>query len=66
MSGELLRCPRCNSVMISTTAFNEGPSTWWLECSNTKCNTYYNTYVPQAHQAAFHSDDHRISGNFGG
>lgn len=66
MTTETLRCPRCNSIMVTTTAFNEGPSTWWLECSNTKCNTFYNTYVPQAHQEAFHNDQHRIVGNFGG
>ena len=52
--------------MVPAIAMNEGPSTWWLECSNSKCNTFHNTYVPQEHQEAFHKDAHRITGNFGG
>lgn len=59
-------CPRCKSEMVPAIAMNEGPSTWWLECSNSKCNTFHNTYVPQEHQEAFHKDSHRITGNFGG
>lgn len=41
-------------------------SEFWRECSNPKCNTYLNTYIPQAHQFAFHCDSHRFTGNFGG
>lgn len=37
-----------------------------MECSNPKCNTYLNTYIPQAHQFEFHKDAHRFTGNFGG
>ena len=47
-------------------AINEGPSKWWLTCTNAKCNTYYNTYAPQPHQEEFHKDPHRFTGNFGG
>ena len=49
-------CPRCGSRFVPTQAMNEGPS----------CNTFLNTYVPQSHQAAFHSDSHTFVGNFGG
>ena len=45
---------------------NTGPSEFWKECSNPVCNTYLNTYVPQAHQYAFHEDNHTFTGNFGG
>ena len=45
---------------------NGGPSEFWKECSNSACNSYLNTYVPQAHQAAFHRDAHTFTGNFGG
>ena len=62
----LERCPRCGSVWTETTAYNGGPSEFWKECSNPSCNTYLNTYVPQAHQFAFHSDAHTFKGNFGG
>ena len=62
----LERCPRCGSVWTVTTAYNGGPSEFWKECSNPSCNTYLNTYVPQAHQFAFHSDAHTFKGNFGG
>lgn len=31
-----------------------------------KCNTFINTYVPQAHQVAVHEDSHKFIGNFGG
>ena len=62
----LERCPRCGSVWIPTIAINGGPSEFWKECSNPACNTYLNTYVPQAHQFAFHEDSHTFTGNFGG
>ena len=60
------RCPRCGSAWTVTTAYNGGPSEFWKECSNPSCNTYLNTYVPQAHQFSFHSDPHTFKGNFGG
>lgn len=47
-------------------ALNEGPSKWWFECTNPKCNTFYNSYKPQSHQDEFHKDAHRFVGNFGG
>lgn len=62
----LERCPRCGSPWTTTTAINGGPSEFWKECSNPSCNTYFNTYVPQAHQFAFHEDSHTFTGNFGG
>ena len=31
----------------------------------TRCNTFINTYIPQAHQCAVHTDTHRFVGNFG-
>lgn len=62
----LERCPKCGSRWETTTAMNGGPSEFWRECSNPACNTYLNTYVPQAHQFAFHEDSHTFVGNFGG
>ena len=62
----LERCPRCGQKWQPTTAMNTGPSEFWKECSNQNCNSYYNTYVPQAHQHAFHEDPHMFVGNFGG
>lgn len=62
----LTNCPRCGSRFIPTTAINGGPSEFWKECSNPACNTYLNTYIPQAHQYAFHKDAHTYVGNFGG
>ena len=62
----LERCPRCGSKFITCKALNGGPSEFWKECSNNACNTYLNTYVPQAHQFAFHIDPHTFTGNFGG
>ena len=62
----LERCPRCGSMWIPSIAINGGESEFWKECSNPSCNTYLNTYVPQAHQFAFHQDDHTFTGNFGG
>lgn len=60
------KCPRCGSRFVPTTAMNGGPSEFWKECSNPACNTYLNTYIPQAHQYAFHKDPHTFVGNFGG
>lgn len=60
------RCPRCGSRWKDAIAINGGPSEFWKECTNPSCNTYLNTYVPQAHQFAFHKDDHTFTGNFGG
>lgn len=62
----MITCPRCRSAMEPAIALNEGPSKWWLTCTNNKCNTYYNTYAPQPHQEEFHRDPHRFTGNFGG
>lgn len=59
-------CPRCGARWVPTIAWNGGPSEFWKECSNPSCNSYLNTYVPQAHQAAFHRDAHTFTGNFGG
>ena len=62
----LERCPRCGSAWKTAKAISGGPSEFWKECSNPSCNTYLNTYVPQAHQFAFHKDNHTFTGNFGG
>lgn len=62
----LERCPRCGNTWTVATAINGGPSEFWRECNNPACNTFLNTYVPQAHQYAFHIDDHTFTGNFGG
>lgn len=62
----LERCPRCGSRWEPTIAMNTGPSEFWRECANPVCNTYLNTYVPQAHQHDFHEDNHTFTGNFGG
>lgn len=59
------RCPRCNAPLIQTLSISGAPSTDWLECSNTVCNTFVDTYHPMAHQASVHQDPHRIIGNFG-
>lgn len=60
------RCPKCGSPWKIAIAINNGPSEFWKECTNPSCNTYLNTYVPQAHQEAFHKDAHTFVGNFGG
>lgn len=60
------KCPRCGAQWKPTIAMNGGPSEFWMECSNPACNSYLNTYVPQAHQFAFHRDSHTFTGNFGG
>lgn len=57
-------CPRCGAGLIKSQAFNGVDSEFWYEC--TDCNTYVNTYIPQAHQEAFHKDPHTYRGNFGG
>lgn len=59
------RCPRCGSRTRPATALI-GESEFWLECSNPECRTFINTYIPQAHQVAFHKDNHKITANFGG
>ena len=58
-------CPRCGSPLQQATSISGSPSTDWLECSNSVCNTYVDTYRPMPHQAAVHKDSHRIIGNFG-
>lgn len=59
-------CPRCHSRLTPALALNNGDSEFWLTCTNPDCKTYVNTYIPQAYQADFHEDPHRIKGNFGG
>lgn len=63
---ELSRCPRCGAEWQDTIALSGAPSEFWKECSNPKCNSYFNTYMPQAHQYAFHTDQHKFKANFGG
>lgn len=58
-------CPRCQSPLVPAISISGAPSTDWLECSNSVCNTYVDTYRPMPHQAAVHLDSHRIIGNFG-
>ncbi len=60
------KCPKCGYQMEHSIAINGGESEFWYNCSSPKCNTYYNSYRPQAHQEAFHLDSHLITGNFGG
>lgn len=60
------RCPRCKQPTKKAMAWSGTPSEFWLECTNPGCNTYINTYIPQAHQESFHKDDHLLTGNFGG
>ena len=57
------RCPRCQSPTTPTKSMNGAQSEYWLEC--TRCPTYINTYIPQAHQESVHRDSHRVIGNFG-
>ena len=61
----ITRCPRCGSPLKETPSISGAPSTDWLECSSSTCNTFVDTYVPMPHQAAVHKDSHRILGNFG-
>lgn len=59
-------CPRCHNLWKKAKALNGAESEFWFRCSNPKCNTYYNSYIPQPHQEEFHMDAHRFTGNFGG
>lgn len=59
------RCPRCNAPLVPTPSISGSPSTDWLECSNSSCNTFVDTYHPMPHQTSVHKDPHRIIGNFG-
>lgn len=59
------RCPRCHHPTRKAQSWT-GESEFWYECTNQNCNTYINTYMPQSHQTAVHTDAHRIKGNFGG
>lgn len=59
------RCPRCFAPLEPTMSISGAPSTDWLECSNSVCNTFVDTYHPMEHQASVHRDSHRILGNFG-
>lgn len=61
---EFVKCPRCGSPLKAAIAINQGESTYWKECI--KCNTFVNTFIPQAHQAAVLQDGHTYVGNFGG
>lgn len=63
---DFTRCPRCGSPTKKAISFSGGESEFWYECTDNQCNTYINTYVPQAHQAKVHTDSHRYLGNFGG
>ena len=58
------RCPRCGAPTERCVTLSEDISPFWREC--TQCNTYINTYIPQAHQQIFHADPHKFKGNFGG
>lgn len=60
------KCPRCKQPTKRTISWAGAPSEFWLECTNPGCNTYINTYIPQSHQIAFHTDSHLLTGNFGG
>ena len=57
-------CPRCSAPTEKSKAMNQGTSEFWYNC--TRCNTFINTYHPQAHQSAVHSDSARFVANFGG
>lgn len=58
-------CPRCNAPLVPALSIANTPSTDWLTCSQTTCNTYVDTYTPLPHQVSVHTDTHRIIGNFG-
>lgn len=62
---DFTHCPRCHARLVRAKAHTQ-LSEFWLECSNPECNTWVNTYMPQAHQISFHKDAHRITANFGG
>lgn len=57
-------CPRCGAKTERCTTLSGDVSPFWREC--TQCNTFINTYIPQEHQALFHTDAHKFKGNFGG
>lgn len=57
-------CPRCGAKTERCTTLSGDISPFWREC--TQCNTFINTYIPQEHQALFHTDAHKFKGNFGG
>mgnify|MGYP000916285593 FL=1 len=57
-------CPRCGQPTEPSISINGGESEFWRNCI--KCNTYINTYVPQAHQQAVHVDPHKFILNAGG
>lgn len=57
-------CPRCGQPTEPSISINGGESEFWRNCI--KCNTYINTYVPQAHQTAVHLDPHKFILNAGG
>lgn len=59
-------CPRCHSPLEPSRAYSGASSEFWKSCSNPKCNTFVNTYIPLPHQFAFHQDPHILKGNFGG
>lgn len=61
----MTQCPRCSSPLEAATAINGLPSTDWLTCSNSACNTFVDTYKPMEHQTGVHTDNHRYIGNFG-
>lgn len=63
---KFLKCPRCGAKLRQATAYNGAPSTYWRECTDERCNTYVDTYIPMTHQDRFHGDSHTIRGNFGG
>lgn len=58
------RCPTCGATTEECRTLSGDVSQFWRECS--QCNTFINTYIPQAHQAIFHEDAHKFKGNFGG
>lgn len=63
---DFTRCPRCGYPTKSCKTYSGAKSRWWVECTNKRCNTYINTYIPQPHQCAVHEDAHLYVGNFGG
>jgi len=58
------KCPRCGGPTERCITLSGDTSQFWREC--TQCNTFINTYIPQAHQQIFHRDPHKFKGNFGG
>lgn len=61
-----VKCPTCNSSMVPAKNIDGTDSTFWLVCSNPKCHTYVDTYIPQEHQIQVHQDPHKYIGVFGG